>query len=118
MPALARAHVRHSWNVFSAILTGTLGSRPPSAPPFHGRRARPSFSTQWFLLGSFRLAAGSLQKQDRLLEEARKSAVAAEREAILDLIESKRADYANVYFGDYCLQTVAAAIRAREKIGG
>ena len=38
---------------------------------------------------------------------------AAEREAILDLIESKRADYANVYFGDYCLRTVAAAIRAR-----
>ena len=59
------------------------------------------------------LACAALEKQDRLLEEARKSAVAAEREAILDLIESKRADYANVYFGDYCLRTVAAAIRAR-----
>jgi len=44
-------------------------------------------------------------------------AVRAEREAILALIESKRADYANVYFGDYCLRTVAAAIRARGDAG-
>jgi hypothetical protein len=44
-------------------------------------------------------------------------AVRAEREAILKLIESKRADYANVYFGDYCLRTVAAAIRTRGDAG-
>jgi hypothetical protein len=43
----------------------------------------------------------------------RQKAVAAEREAILELIESERADYANMYLGDYALQTIAAAIRAR-----
>ena len=46
--------------------------------------------------------------------ERLREAVRAERVAILELIESARADYANVYFGDYCLRTVAAAIRARE----
>jgi hypothetical protein len=54
------------------------------------------------------LIAGELAKNERLRE-----AVRAEREAILELIESARADYANVYFGDYRLRTVAAAIRAR-----
>jgi len=45
--------------------------------------------------------------------ERLREAVRAERAAILELIESARADYANLYFGDYCLRTVAAAIRAR-----
>jgi hypothetical protein len=40
-------------------------------------------------------------------------AVRAERAAILELIEAARTNYANLYFGDYCLRTVAAAIRAR-----
>ena len=40
-------------------------------------------------------------------------AVRAERATIPELIESARANYANLYFGDYCLQTVADAIRAR-----
>jgi hypothetical protein len=40
------------------------------------------------------------------------SAVHAEREAILELIEAQRAD-AHLYNADYALETVAAAIRAR-----
>jgi hypothetical protein len=41
-----------------------------------------------------------------------RKAVAARREAILELIESKRAD-ANMYDGDYCLRAVADAIKSR-----
>ena len=41
------------------------------------------------------------------------NAVAGERAAILEMIEAKHADYANLYFGDYCLRTLAAVIRAR-----
>ena len=40
------------------------------------------------------------------------SAVRAERAAILELIESYHAD-GHLYDGDYVLQTIAAAIRAR-----
>jgi hypothetical protein len=43
--------------------------------------------------------------------------VAGERAAILELIKSERAN-AHLYDDDYALRTVAAAIRAREKIGG
>jgi hypothetical protein len=49
------------------------------------------------------------------IEEWRKilnDLVASERAAILELIESARAD-AHIYDGDYVLRTVAAAIRAR-----
>ena len=42
----------------------------------------------------------------------RHKAVAAERAAILELIEAQRAD-AHLYNADYALKTVAAAIRAR-----
>jgi hypothetical protein len=44
--------------------------------------------------------------------ERLREAVRAERAAILELIESARTD-GHLYDGDYCLQTVAAAIRAR-----
>jgi hypothetical protein len=56
-------------------------------------------------------AAGEIERLRAALAEQH-DRVAAEREAILDLIESKRAD-AHMYDGDYCLRTVAAAIRAR-----
>jgi hypothetical protein len=45
------------------------------------------------------------------IEKLRK-AIAAERAAILKLIEAQRVD-GHLYDGDYCLQTVAAAIGAR-----
>ena len=44
--------------------------------------------------------------------ERLREAVCAEREAILKLIESARAD-AHMYDADYALRTVAAAIKAR-----
>jgi hypothetical protein len=57
----------------------------------------------------------SVEEWQKILSELaageRAEAVRAEREAILKVIESKRANYANVYFGDNCLRTVAAAIR-------
>jgi hypothetical protein len=43
------------------------------------------------------------------------SAVAAEREAILQLIAAERTANGHLYDGAYCLQNVAAAIRAREQ---
>src|SRR5262249_38689283 len=44
--------------------------------------------------------------------ERLREAVRAEREAILELIEAQRSTL-RIYDGDYALQTVAAAIRAR-----
>jgi hypothetical protein len=41
------------------------------------------------------------------------SAVAGERAAILKLIEAERRANGHLYDGAYCLQNVAAAIRAR-----
>ena len=44
--------------------------------------------------------------------ERQREAVRAERAAILEIIESARAN-GHLYDCDYCLRTVAAAIRAR-----
>jgi hypothetical protein len=44
--------------------------------------------------------------------ERQREAVRAERAAILEIIESARAD-AHMYDGAFCLRAVAAAIRAR-----
>ena len=44
--------------------------------------------------------------------ERLREAVRAERAAILELIESARTN-GHLYDGDYCLRTVAAAIRVR-----
>jgi hypothetical protein len=66
-----------------------------------------------------RKAADELEDMRAIMDRSVKlaySAVRAEREAILELIESERADYANMYLGDYALQTIAAAIRARGEL--
>jgi hypothetical protein len=47
-----------------------------------------------------------------LVEKTVREAVAAERAAILELIESERAN-GHLYDGDYCLRAVAADIKAR-----
>ena len=67
--------------------------------------ARPRDPMIYFGYGDRVIAADEIER----LREA----VRAEREAILELIESARAD-AHLYDGDYVLRSVAAAIKARE----
>jgi hypothetical protein len=62
-----------------------------------------------------RKAADELEDLRAAMDQSAKlaySAVRAEPAAILELIEAQRTD-AHLYDGDYCLRTVAAAIKAR-----
>jgi predicted nucleic acid-binding Zn-ribbon protein len=56
--------------------------------------------------------ADHLRKAAAEIERLNK-AVAAKREAILELIEAERTANGHLYDGAYCLANVAAAIRAR-----